>query len=592
MATTSHTHNTGQLDKFTNNLWRHQQKNQFCDFTLTTNNTSIECHKLVLSSASSYFSRLLCNSEYNTNIIDVTPLPENILSTVVAFMYNSAYVIDDENVVELLKLSDSWNLDILVTLCVSFINNNVTINNVCRFYNFTLDTDDMNQFESLNKFIREHFKILHESNKLCQLPLKNFIEIIGHDEINVDNEDVIFSNAVQIIEKQTSAEDTRRCLELIRYPHISSNYLIEVVQEHPLLKKNPQNGYVRKALKYHINKSPTQTVKPRRTWNDGTCTYYIALDKYVYRYETKDGKDMCTEIKDLNEQDVCGSAVALHEYRKCIIIVGGMRYSSSQLCSVGINFVKLQDITTNKHVSRSLPDLPERVFGAGIALSENHVYVMGGLRNNSECINSLFCLSLVNERWRKERPMLHALRYPLAVHHQNFLYVLGGIMDNMELQSSVSKYNIRYDRWERCRDMPVSCISGTAGVVVHKGKVKVITTDKCLVYDENTDSWSVKHFNTIGERVNAFVKQGQICAAVPTYYYGPQLSTIQSHRVMCYDDVMNKWRTVKKIDNRTSDEKFHATNHAFQFIFVVCGCILFFVYWVFQKIYQNLCMQN
>ena len=117
MAAADRTNNTEQLQRFINNLWQHQQKNEFCDFTLTTNNTSIECHKLVLSSASSYFSKLLCDSKHNTNIIDVTPLPEYILRTVVAFMYNSEYVINEENVIELLKLSRTWNLDNLAKLC-------------------------------------------------------------------------------------------------------------------------------------------------------------------------------------------------------------------------------------------------------------------------------------------------------------------------------------------------------------------------------------------------------------------------------------------------------------------------------------------
>ena len=103
MASADRTNNTEQLQRFIDNLWQHRQKKQFCDFTITTNNTSIECHKLVLSSASSYFYELFCDHEQNS--IDVTPLPERILRTVVDFMYNSEYVIDDENVTQLLKLS-------------------------------------------------------------------------------------------------------------------------------------------------------------------------------------------------------------------------------------------------------------------------------------------------------------------------------------------------------------------------------------------------------------------------------------------------------------------------------------------------------
>ena len=133
MAAADKTNNTEQLQRFIN--------------------TSIECHKLVLSSASSYFSQLLCESEHTTNIIDVTPLPEHVMRTVVAFMYNSEYVIDDGNVIELLKLSRTWNLDNLANLCVDYMNDNITINNACRFYNVALDNVDQHKSQVINEFI-------------------------------------------------------------------------------------------------------------------------------------------------------------------------------------------------------------------------------------------------------------------------------------------------------------------------------------------------------------------------------------------------------------------------------------------------------
>ena len=268
MAAVDRTNNTEQLQRFINNLWQHQQKNEFCDFTLTTNNTSIECHKLVLSSASSYFYQLLCDSEYNINIFDVTPLPEYILRTVVAFMYNSEYIIDDENVIELLKLSGTWNLDILIKLCVEYMTDNITINNACRFYNFALDNVDQHKSRIINEFIREHFTSLHESGQLRKLSLKNFINIIAHDEINVKNEDVIFSSAVQIINQRTSVEDINRCLDLIRFPHTSGDFLVNVVLDHQLMKEPPRDKYLSEALLYQVNKRSTAEIKPLRYWGN------------------------------------------------------------------------------------------------------------------------------------------------------------------------------------------------------------------------------------------------------------------------------------------------------------------------------------
>ena len=69
MAAADSTNNTEQQQRSISNLSQHQQKNKFCDFTLTINNTSIVCHKVALSSASSYFSQLLSDFEHNTKIL-------------------------------------------------------------------------------------------------------------------------------------------------------------------------------------------------------------------------------------------------------------------------------------------------------------------------------------------------------------------------------------------------------------------------------------------------------------------------------------------------------------------------------------------
>ena len=95
-------------------------------------------------------------------------------------MYNSDYIIDDENVIELLKFCSTWDLDILARLCVAYMIDNVSISIACKFYNFASDNVES---VLLSEFIREHFKSLHDSDQLHELSLKNFINVIEHDEI-------------------------------------------------------------------------------------------------------------------------------------------------------------------------------------------------------------------------------------------------------------------------------------------------------------------------------------------------------------------------------------------------------------------------
>ena len=529
MAAADRTDKTEQLQRFINNLWQHQQKNEFCDFTLTTNNTSIECHKLVLSSASSYFSQLLCDSEHNTNIIDVTPLPEHILRTVVAFMYNSEYVINDENVIELLKFSGTWNLDILAKLCVSYMNDNITINNACRFYNFALDNVDQHKSQIINKFIREHFTSLHQSGQLSELSLKNFTAIIKHDEMNVKNEDVIFSSAVQIINQQTSVEDINRCLELIRFPHTSVDFLVSVIRNHPLMKEPSRDRYVSEAILYQVKKTSTPEVEPPRHWGIPGI-YYIGNDHSLYQYVTKDGNNECVKMMNIPEWvDHC-SAVA--SCRERVVIVGGLNNYD------GANRALLLDMKDNTKVTQ-LPDLPEPRWNTSVVLSDNDVFVVGGFNKHSGCLSSVYYLSLGSDAWQTKTSMPHELRSPLVIQHQQCIYVLGGY--NLGYQSSVSQYNIEDDTWKQCSDMPVACNSSVAGVVVHEGRIKLITVDKCLMYDDDTDTWTVKQYNNLGSAVKAFVKRGQICAAVQNG---------DTYSMMSYDDVDNVWKTEhERIDN-------------------------------------------
>ena len=520
MAAAERTNNTEQLQRFINNLWQHQQEDELCDFTLTTSDTFIECHRIVLCSASSYFSELLCDSERNINIIDVTPLPEYVLRTVVAFMYNSEYVIDDENVIELLKLSETWNLDILVKLCEAYMDDNVTINNACRFYNFAIDNDDHHKSQILNEFIREHFTRLYESGQLRELSLKNFTTIIEHDEINVRYEDVIFSSAVQIINKETSVEDINRCLELIRFPRTSRPFLVKVLLDHPLMRELHRYASLNEAFLYQKDKISIPNVKPPRSWQ--RKIYYIGKDHCMHQYLFKVGFKECRVLMNLPEWVDHGSSVALQRER--VVIVGGMNDWNGDKRAMSLDL-------TNNTKEAQLPDLPELRKCTNVVLSDHgDVYVVGGY-NCSGCVSSVYSLSPGSDTWQTKKSMPQRIRLFLMIQHQQYIYVLGGRIKQTR-QLTVFQYSIMDDIWKQCNDMPVACDNEVAGVVVHEEKIKVITLDKCLIYSDDTDTWTVKQYSNLGDAVKAFVRSGRIWAAV-------QRRGVLN--VMSYDDVDNVW---------------------------------------------------
>ena len=168
------------------------------------------------------------------------------------------------------------------------------------------------------------------------------------------------------------------------------------------------------------------------------------------------------------------------------------------------------------------------------------MYVVGGYNRNSRWLSSVYFLSHGSDAWQTKKSMPHAVQSPLVIQHQQCIYVLGGYQNGA--QSSVSQYNIKDDTWKQCSDMPVACASGEAGVVVHEGRIKVFTEDKCLMYDDDTDTWTVKQFKRLGGSVNVFVWGGLIYAAVQ--------NDDGSFSMMSYDGVDNVWKTEhEEIDN-------------------------------------------
>ena len=510
MAAADRTNDTEQLQRLVNTVRRyqntHSQRNQLCDLTSMADNASTQCHDVVFSSDSSNFFQLLCDSEYNIDIIDITPLSEQILTTVVGFMYNSDYVINDDNVIELCELSMTWNHDSLPKICVAYMNDNLSLDNICRFYNFAADNVNLRVTQTVNKLIREHFTSLHELGHLRELSLKNFTTIIEHDKINVKNEDVIFNSAVQIIDEHSSDEDINDCLEMIRVLYVTSNLIMELLHHHPRARA------IVKAGVYQMDKALASVAKPLRYW--AKEIYYIGTKHRLYHYGSR--SRIVAYLPDWVDD---GSSVASNKEQ--VVIVGGC--DGDTLSERAL----LLDIADNAE-QVNLPSLPETLRYTGVALSDDGIYVVGG--SNSR---SVYHLSFGSDSWQVKKPLPYELCTPLVIQHQQLLYVLGGYRKNGN-QSSVLQYNIEDDTWKRCSDLPIPCTSDASGVVVHDGKITVVTIDSFLMYDEETDTWTVKHYNQIGYYVNAFVRNGQIWAVV--WHVG-------RCTLMSYDDLNNVWET-------------------------------------------------
>ena len=65
---------------------------------------------------------------------------------------------------------------------------------------------------------------------------------------------------------------------------------------------------------------------------------------------------------------------------------------------------------------------------------------------------------------------------------------------------------------KQCSDMPSTCSSLPSGVVIHEDRIKVITEIRCLMYPDDTDTWTDKQYDKLGNKileVDGNVQQGR-----------------------------------------------------------------------------------
>ena len=300
----------------------------------------------------------------------------------------------------------------------------------------------------------------------------------------------------------------------------------------------PRDEYPKEALLYQLNKSSTPEVKPPRHWQGKI--YYISKGHCMYQYELcKTRNNECMKVLNIPDWVDDYSSVALDGER--MLIVGGNEDAGDKRAllvdmTCNAKVVKQPDLTPPGRLA-PLPDLPMPLYDTGVVLLHNDLYVIGGCDDKHANMNSIYYLSPGIYTWQTKNSMPHAVRCPLVVQHHGFIYVLGGI----DSGSTVSQYSIEDDIWKECGDMPEACSSDEAGVVVHENRIKVITVDKCLMYDDDTDTWTVQQYDNLGGGVKAFTKRGKIWAVVVNG---------GTYSLMSYDDVDNVWNSeLERIDN-------------------------------------------
>ena len=535
MDTVCRTRNSQVISTLCQNLKHNYECQMFCDVTLTTNQSSadnhqsVECHKLVLLSSSPYFKSLLNPKNDQINIIDVSPVSINVVKEIIGFLYNGECFLHHSTLTETLETSVTWKLPLLTEECFTYMRKFKNMENVCRFYELSLKHQNIDAIYDMSNYIREHLSELSEGNHLVQLSLKAFCEIIKSDEVNVETEDVICATAMSLIENKQSIEDITKCLKLIRYEHLTSDYLFDVIS-HTVMKNEPQKSYLRSAHKYQFNKEKMQPEKTARFWGPRQRFVYVNKEKMIC--EISDGESRPL----IAAPDWVDNVTSLCTRGSTILFVSSSTDTDTPEYTRNMLLVSLSEPCYVK----TLPDLPERIQGAGVVNTGTHIYVMGGLRyvdGKQLKSNTVDRLCLWNNVWETCPPLLETVVQPISLLNNQYLFVIGPYSQQGN-STKVQRYNIETSEWTFIKDLPFGIHNLCAAAVVYKNRLTVVSSEHLMSYEQESDTWSVKEYEELGCVATTLIVDEELCTCI---------EEDGKHSLMSYDEEDNVWNV--KIDN-------------------------------------------
>ena len=515
------TRNSQVMSTLCQNLKHNYECQMFCDVTLTTNQSaadnqqSVECHKLVLYSSSPYFKSLLSTKDDQINIIDVSPVSINVVKEIIGFLYNGECLLHHSTLKETLDTSVKWKLPLLTEECFTYMKKFKNMEYVCQFYELSLKHQNINVIYDMSNYIREHLSELSEGNHLVQLSLKAFCEIIKSDEVNVETEDVIFYTAMSLIEKEQSDEDITKCLKLIRYEYLTPKYLENALRQ-PIMKKEPQKSYLKRAHKYQSNKKRMQPEQTARLWRR-----FVYIDKN-YRICEFTGGERKPLIKIPNWVDIDTS-----RYTRSATVLFVSANANKREYGRNIMLVAFSDCC----YLRQLPMLRQRTHVAGVVFTGKHIYVMGGMRMMNTTLsrsNAVDCFSLETMEWETRRPLRETVVRPLTVINNKNVFV----MEPSKCVTRVQKYNIETSECTFIKNLKFDTFNNYCAALIYKNRLTVVSNKQLMSYDQESNTWSEKKYKDLGEMATALLMDGELCTCI---------EKDEKYSLLSYNEEDNVW---------------------------------------------------
>ncbi|KAF5920301.1 hypothetical protein HPG69_007607 [Diceros bicornis minor] len=272
---------------------RMRQRGLLCDIVLHVAAKEIRAHKVVLASCSPYFHAMFTSkyhplpsdemSESRQTHVTLHDIDPQALDQLVQFAYTAEIVVGEGNVQTLLPAASLLQLNGVRDACCKFLLSQLDPSNCLGIRGFADTHSCSDLLKAAHRYVLQHFVDVAKTEEFMLLPLKQVLELVSSDSLNVPSEEDVYRAVLSWVKHDVDArrQHVPRLMKCVRLPLLSRDFLLGHVDAESLVRHHPDcKDLLIEALKFHLLPEQrgvlgTSRTRPRRCEGAGPVLFAV-----------------------------------------------------------------------------------------------------------------------------------------------------------------------------------------------------------------------------------------------------------------------------------------------------------------------------
>ena len=494
---------------------------------------SVDCHKAVLVAMSEYFRLMfdVGSADVDINVLELNTTSETV-KDVLQFIYKGTTDIHDDNVELLLVQSIDMQLHQLTKQCKDFIEKNISIDNVIRYHECSMNL----QYEPLSMitsaYIKNNCTQLISTGNLTQLRVDNLKSLLAYMTTDGVEEHIKLDIILQWLTVHSDCNESAELLSAIQFDELTIDCL-KSIKDNPLLEQQ-HKLLIQESLniKYEqeLEKQRLEMQKERKMFAKEKQDVEIQRQKQQQQQQKQQQQQQQQQQQKQTQEEVLVMTTSkqIKQYnvktKKWIelmnvldwvdgdtswyasehrIIIAGADWTSVNADRVVVLDMKSRGV-------KELPRLPAVRGWPGVVVDGDEVYIIGGCDRSYTVTNTMYYTNITQNNGWTTLPTMPTATYDSVISvDSDHIYVFGGYPHDTQTQI----YNKHTQQWSRGAIMPAGCDMSRGRCIKEGNKFTIITRDTMMEYNSNDDTWKiVKEYEPYGwsEYTSAVLYKGDI----------------------------------------------------------------------------------